>query len=163
MKIKNRGFTQAPLLKNTGVWKVGKSGKSGAGFTLVELLVVISIIGILSAISFYSINGIKLKSRDARRVADVRAIQQGLSMYYNDNDAYPDSGGTSVEIDGSDAMSQALIDNGAMRGTPLDPMNIDDYKYYYESTNDESSYVITFYLETDSVQGKSQGLNTVSP
>ncbi len=138
------------------------------GFTLIELLIVIAIIGILATTAFYSLSSIKSKSRDARRVADIRAVQQGLSMYYNDNSLYPDSGGSAIEIDGSgDAMSQALIDEELMNSIPLDPFNKDVdgtvYKYYYESLDDESDYELTFYLETDSIQNRSQGENIVSP
>ena len=39
------------------------------GFTIIELLVVISIIGLLSTISVVSLNGARIKSRDAKRVS----------------------------------------------------------------------------------------------
>lgn len=59
------------------------------GFTLVELLVVVSIIGILSAIVTTSLGSAKKKSRDSKRVADIKSIQLALSVYYNDNAMYP--------------------------------------------------------------------------
>lgn len=54
------------------------------GFTLVELLVVIAIIGLLATIAFLSLNRARSKARDAKRVSDVRQIQSGLELYYND-------------------------------------------------------------------------------
>jgi len=36
------------------------------------------------------------------------------------------------------------------------------YKYYYQSTQGKT-YLIQYYLETDSIQSKNQGLNTVIP
>ncbi len=138
------------------------------GFTLIELLVVVAIIGLLATIILYSVSTIKAKSRDARRVTDVKVIQQGLSMYYNDNFLYPDSGGSAIEINGSsDDMSQALINNGSMNGLPVDPLNGDmggvTYKYYYQSLDSQDDYELTFYLETNTVQNRSQGINVVKP
>ena len=59
------------------------------GFTLIELLVVIAIIGILSTIVVVALGAAKAKSRDARRLSDVRNIALALEQYYSDNTAYP--------------------------------------------------------------------------
>jgi len=50
----------------------------------------------------------------------------------------------------------------ALYGIPTDPLNRDNYRYYYQSTNG-SDYYLEYYLETNSVSGKSQGLNYVIP
>ena len=60
-----------------------------AGFTLIELLVVIAIIGVLTSIVMVSLSGAKQKSRDARRVADIKTLQLALGLYYNDNVSFP--------------------------------------------------------------------------
>lgn len=59
------------------------------GFTLIELLVVIAIIGILSSVVLASLNTARQKSRDAKRVADIKQIQVALELYFDDNRAYP--------------------------------------------------------------------------
>lgn len=59
------------------------------GFTIIELLVVISIIGLLSTISVVALNGARKKSRDAKRVGDVKQIQTALELAFNDGNAYP--------------------------------------------------------------------------
>ncbi len=59
------------------------------GFTLIELLVVIAIIGILSSIVLASLNTARLKSRDTRRVADLKQLQLALALYFDSNAAYP--------------------------------------------------------------------------
>ena len=61
------------------------------GFTLIELLVVVAIIGLLSTLSIVALNSARAKSRDARRVADVKQIQTALELYYNDKGEYPTS------------------------------------------------------------------------
>lgn len=63
--------------------------KPGAGFTLIELLVVIAIIGILASVVLASLNSARLKSRDARRVADIKQLQLALELSFDRNRTYP--------------------------------------------------------------------------
>ena len=62
---------------------LGPSGGGRRGFTLIELLVVIAIIGILASIVLASLNSARKKSRDARRIADVKQIQLALELYFD--------------------------------------------------------------------------------
>jgi prepilin-type N-terminal cleavage/methylation domain-containing protein len=55
------------------------------GFTLIELLVVIAIIGLLSTIVLASLNTARMKSRDARRLSDVKQLQLALAVYADAN------------------------------------------------------------------------------
>ncbi len=66
-----------------------RQGFAGQGFTLIELLVVIAIIGILATLSVVALNNARAKSRDAKRVADIKNIQTALALYYNDKKEYP--------------------------------------------------------------------------
>jgi type II secretion system protein G len=59
------------------------------GFTLIELLVVISIIGMLSSIVLSSLNDARAKARDARRMSDIKQIQNALELYRVDHGSYP--------------------------------------------------------------------------
>ena len=59
------------------------------GFTLIELLVVIAIIGLLSTLAVVSLNNARQKSRDAKRVSDIKQIQTALELYFADQNLYP--------------------------------------------------------------------------
>ena len=48
------------------------------GFTLIELLVVIAIIGILSSVVLASLNTARAKGRDARRLSDLKGIENTI-------------------------------------------------------------------------------------
>ena len=61
------------------------------GFTLIELLVVIAIIGLLSTLAVVALNSARQKSRDSKRVADVKQIQTALELYFADANGYPTS------------------------------------------------------------------------
>jgi prepilin-type N-terminal cleavage/methylation domain-containing protein len=51
------------------------------GFTLIELLITIGIIGILLSMSLVAISGARVKSRDAKRVADLQTIASALEQH----------------------------------------------------------------------------------
>ncbi|MEN9338077.1 MAG: protein ral secretion pathway protein [Candidatus Parcubacteria bacterium] len=62
------------------------------GFTLIELLVVIAIIGLLSTVIAGPVQSARKKGRDAKKIADLRAIRSALSQYAEDNaGVYPAS------------------------------------------------------------------------
>lgn len=68
--------------------------KKQKGFTLIELLVVIAIIGLLSTLAVVALNNARSKSRDAKRLADIKSIQTALEIYLSENAAnsYPVEG-----------------------------------------------------------------------
>ncbi|MDR3642937.1 MAG: prepilin-type N-terminal cleavage/methylation domain-containing protein [Candidatus Doudnabacteria bacterium] len=63
--------------------------KNQKGFTLIELLVVIAIIGLLASVVLVALNGARAKSRDAKRIADIRQMASAMELFYNDNNSYP--------------------------------------------------------------------------
>ncbi len=52
------------------------------GFTLIELLVVIAIIGLLTTLAIVALSSARAKSRDARRVSDIRQIQTAIELFF---------------------------------------------------------------------------------
>ena len=98
---------------------MNKSKRKLSGFTLIELLVVIAIIGVLASIVLASLNTARLKSRDARRVADMKQIQLALELYFDTNKNYP----TAALGATGGATALALVSAGGFMSTiPLDPL-----------------------------------------
>jgi prepilin-type N-terminal cleavage/methylation domain-containing protein len=74
------------------------------GFTLFELLVVIGIIGLLSTLAVVALTSVRQKTRDAKRVADVRSIRYALELYFNDQNTYPSHGsGANIILGGANS------------------------------------------------------------
>ena len=97
--------------------------KNKKGFTLIELLVVIAIIGVLASIVLASLNNARRKSRDARRITDIKQIQLALELYLDGagSGQYPASNTT---CDGTDSLGlQPLVTGSYIPVIPRDPTN----------------------------------------
>lgn len=143
--------------------------KKAKGFTLIELLVVIAIIGLLSTLAVVALNNARQKSRDAKRVSDVKQVSTALELYFVDNNGYPvvatpgitlgdashicfgTGGFTTVALCGATTYMGIVPSNPLPGGTG----------YTYISA-DGSTYSITFTLEGPT-GGLPLGLHTASP
>lgn len=74
--------------------------KKSKGFTLIELLTVISIITVLSSVAVVGVNSYRTKSRDAKRTADLKKIEEALYVYFNEYGHYP-IGKAEIELAGA--------------------------------------------------------------
>ena len=102
------------------------------GFTLIELLVVIAIIGILASVVLASLNTARRKSRDARRLADIKQIQVALELYFDAKGEYPDA---TANLAGADACGTG---SRCMPAVPNDPVGTAvayPYNAYVTSAN----------------------------
>lgn len=68
---------------------MNKVKQNQKGFTLIELLVVIAIIGLLASVVLLALGSARQKSRDAKRLGDVRQLASAMELYFNDNNSYP--------------------------------------------------------------------------
>lgn len=141
------------------------------GFTLIELLVVIGIIVILSTFVMASISSARIKGRDARRLADIKAIQTALENFFDSCVlGYPNNpSGLSLTVS-SPAWGDGAANcggNTALMSTflPQTPVNVSPANgtpdYAYRSINGRANYQITFGLEMPS-GSLSAGTHTAS-
>lgn len=55
----------------------------------IELLVIVLVIGLMGTLSGAAVMTARAHTRDITRLAQVREIQMGLEMYYQNHSAYP--------------------------------------------------------------------------
>ncbi len=129
------------------------------GYTIIELLVVIGVIAVLSSIVVVSFNSSRIKSRDTKRVVDIKNIQTALELYYYRNKSYPNA----------ITPGQAFAENGVtyMSSIPLNPSprndgNCPNSDYAYTALNSNQSYTINFCLK-QSTGSVGAGINIASP
>jgi len=128
--------------------------KFASAFTLIELLVVISIIAILIAAATFSYTNAQQKGRDNKRKSDLKAVQQALELYFQQNGKYPStaSGGViQCNIGGDTSIrswSSAFTCNSItyMNPLPKEPTT-GSQPYYYFTSAPNSTYVISTQLE----------------
>jgi len=116
--------------------------KFNFGFSLLELLVVISIIGILVSISAAAFNVAQRTSRDSRRRADIKAMQDAFEQYMAENTSY------------AACSTMATYDSGSgpllPSGLPVDPRNSGSFVYNTATGCDDTGYCVCAYLEGSS-------------
>lgn len=85
--------------------------------------------GILAGIMLTVINpaGLRAKSRDANRVADLKKIQASLELYFADNRTYPvsASSGNWENLSSGSALLPGLLSPNYINSLPLDPIGTD--------------------------------------
>ncbi|MFH0852640.1 MAG: type II secretion system protein [bacterium] len=140
-----------------------------AAFTLLELLVVVAIIGILAAATFAVLSSARAKSRDARRIMDLKQITTALEFFYNKYTRYPITAGQTY-WDGHWMNFQTCLQTGSgcgftitdyetsMPKVPQDPSDSDPNSanngitYYYSYSSpacSDQAYILRAQLETN--------------
>jgi len=121
------------------------------GFTLIELLVVIAIIGILSSVVLASLNSAREKSRDAKRVSDVKQLQLALELYFDAEGGYPDAltklSPDYIPSDPVDPLDDAAYEYNAYTSAGIDSSDTNDCD---ESSETCTTYHLGSSLEADS-------------
>lgn len=129
---------------------MNKVKQNQKGFTLIELLVVIAIIGLLASVVLLALGSARQKSRDAKRLGDVRQLASALELFFNDNNAYPTTYGS---------LAPSYIGQLPSFPTPNDTCNTTSYVYTRNSSG--STYSLRFCVSADT-GGYASGTRTLS-
>ncbi len=123
------------------------------GFTLIEILIVVAIIAILASSVLVGFGPAQKQGRDARRVSDLRQVQNALELYYAKCGYYP--GGVQAAVPCSSTFTATTDWPGlaaAVKGStiginnfPNDPSANKTYSYATDGTG--SSYVVKAVFE----------------
>lgn len=122
------------------------------GFTLIELLVVIAIIALLSTLAVVALGSARQKSRDAKRLSDIKQVQTALELYFTDQNGYPAAPTTALgdTLGASCLGANGFQATGLCTGTTymgLVPANPLPNGAPYTYTSASSTYTIIFTLE----------------
>jgi len=133
--------------------------KKKLGFTLIELMITVGIISILSGLLFTVLNpqGLRSKTRDKQRYADLKRIQSALELYYADYRTYPLAGTGWSRLnqqDFIDALSpyidpipfDPLYDETIANQGPYASPDLKRYNYHCQ---DGSDYILTAMMEVE--------------
>ena len=137
---------------------VTKKFVSNKGITLVQWLVFAGVLALVILIAVWAASVSRAKSRDAIRMADIKQIQSGLELFYNNNKAYSTAPAEGLLL--GTTSTNCLDETGFKSGCsgtvylgyiPAAPEPADKkcsaadnlYRYY---SPDGSNYVITFCL-----------------
>ncbi len=135
--------------------------KTKAGFTLIELLVVIAIIGVLASIVLASLNTARRKSRDARRITDIKQLQLALELYYDGVGAgqYPAASATCNTATPAFYGLEVLSSNSYIPQIPRDPQAASATTGCYLFASPSSGTRTTYHLGATLEDPGNQALN----
>lgn len=137
------------------------------GFTLIELLVVIAIIGLLASIVLASLNSARTKSRDARRLGDLKQIQVALEFYFDSSTGNSNYPLATTGVTNCSATIQYGLEALSAAGTPFipavprDPSGQTCYKYSTAQSGSRTTYHLGASLEdpTDVIKNSDKDCN----
>jgi prepilin-type N-terminal cleavage/methylation domain-containing protein len=107
--------------------------KLPSGFTLIELLVVLGIISVLATIGTLNVRGGVKAARNAKKQADLRTLESGLTIYFYRYNTYPTKGINAANQDAQNwQIFQTSLGGSGLR-PPKSTGNGAQYCYYVDN------------------------------
>ncbi|MEK7546633.1 MAG: type II secretion system protein [Patescibacteria group bacterium] len=123
------------------------------GFTLIEILIVVAIIAVLASMVLVGFGPAQRQGRDARRISDLRQVQNALELYYSKCGYYPGTTQASAPCGGFSSLGNSwsglvtalTASNIGINSVPNDPSG--GKSYSYGTNSDGSIYILESNLE----------------
>ena len=144
-------YTQAEV-QQIDLSLAGKTKTSTVIIIVVSVFIGIFILGITSSVVLLALNSARVKSRDAKRIADAKQISDALALYYNDYSQYPASLGD---------LAPKYIDTLPTAPTPADGKCTDNQNQYQYQDIQGTNYAYTFCLG-EAGEGYSDGTQVMT-
>lgn len=148
------------------------------GMSKIEVLIVALIIGLLGVMAVVVVSTARSRTRDAIRLSDVRQVQAGLELAFNDANTYPEfeeitplgvGNARCLSTDGfnSNCGTSERVYLEVVPATPTDGLSglsvCGTSKNAYCYLGGSSGYRIEFEMENDNpILGLQEGLNCAS-
>ncbi len=143
-----KGESQIPADKSSGLWTA-----------LAIIGVVIASIVLVGGLFVWpALNSARAKSRDAKRIADVRQLSSALELYLNDHQTYPNQ---LSELTKSSSLAPAVMGEVPVAPEPADGTCTKAQNTYQYKLIDSTRYELTFCLGS-STGGYFAGMHTVT-
>jgi len=141
--------------------------RSRKGFTLIEILVVVAIIAILSSVVLVGLGPTRRIGRDARRISDLRQVQNGLELYFNKCGYYPGTAQATSLCGAYAAIATWAALDGALTGSGIGITIVPDdptagKNYSYGAATGGVGYVVGAQLEDTSNPALQQSPNATT-
>jgi type II secretory pathway pseudopilin PulG len=138
---------------------MSKTKRQQLGFLLLGLQAAATILGLVASVTLLALNSARAKSRDAKRMADVRQMSAALELYSNDKNYYPTSTTNSV-LDTVVGLTPTYI--GVLPSYPLPADGGCGSDYLYQTPARPTTYTLTFCLGAPT-GGYGAGTHTLNP
>lgn len=119
------------------------------GFTLIEILIVIAIIGVLASVVLVGLGPTQKQGRDARRISDLKQVQNVLELYFQKCRRYPGDETCAATNPATWAELQTSLQGagiGLTQSIPNDP--VAGKTFSYGVSTDGTSYILRAGLES---------------
>lgn len=141
------------LIRIKGESKI-ESKKSSGVFLGTILIIAFIVVVAIPTLAIVSLNKVKEKARDAKRISDITQMQTALKIYFNEMGSY------SCDIKNDDKFKKYMITD-LLNPTPVGETCKDHPNYEYKASQDKMSYEIDFCLENNTGNFKA-GVNKVT-